>query len=480
MNATNVTVSFWLTSASGEGTALANLTWGPNASYDYVGVTGHLIGESAYKVFIDFLAPNSTFDYKVAAWTSCSDSSGVHMYQGSTTGSSSTHADNVYVLTGLVRDAQGSTPPYYPMPVWVSCTKGGQITNWTSGTTASGAYSVSMYPDSGSGCQVLTVTVYNSYCLTTPSGQAGFDSEPFQWYWNYGPGSPCAEHPGPLWTGHFNETIAPLAAQWMHFLLPLDYVTGYMPSIIDYSNAPSSGYTDLSVASGTTYGESYTYSWSVGASVYGLGGGASGSKSYSTSYGTTQVLGNNQGTLCYAVKYDVTGTLQFSASTRTWGYGQTLFNPQDGNFCNQIAGFQIPTDWIENGTGSGAYAMPGPANSSWANGLVDFPLWEGNYYGYGITISSSYGTTTGADFGFQVSGTLAGVLPLSFQASEGWSQTVSGSGSTTLTFDIQGPGSGVSCYNVFGDGGSATQKTADMVAVYYWPGSVVGGVPYCG
>lgn len=124
--------------------------------------------------------------------------------------------------------------------------------------------------------------------------------------------------------------------------------------------------------------------------------------------------------------------------------------------------------------------MPGPAGSNWTNGLLNVPLWKGDSVPYQLTISRTTSSTTGVNFDFEISGSLAGVIPLSFQPSEGWSQTVTSSGSTELVYDIVGPSStAVSCYNVFGEGGSLAADTADMIAIYYWAGSVINNHPVC-
>lgn len=52
--------------------------------------------------------------------------------------------------------------------------------------------------------------------------------------------------------------------------------------------------------------------------------------------------------------------------------------------------------------------------------------------------------------------------------------------STELTYDIVGPSqSAVSCYSVFGEGGSLSADTADMIAIYYWTGADVNNNPVC-
>ena len=124
--------------------------------------------------------------------------------------------------------------------------------------------------------------------------------------------------------------------------------------------------------------------------------------------------------------------------------------------------------------------MPGLPQSNWTAGLTDVPLWKGDSLPYHLTITSTTSATTGVSLDFAISGLLEGVLPLSFQASERWSQTVTSTSSTQLSYSIAGPSySTVSCYNVFGEGGSLSSNSADMIAIYYWMGATQDNVPVC-
>ena len=258
---------------------------------------------------------------------------------------------------------------------------------------------------------------------------------------------------------------------------------GVRDTIFDYTSGPAAqGYTDINAATGASVSESYTYSWSAGAQVYGISGGTSGSQGSSQSWSWQSTIGDNEGTLCYAVQYVVTGTAEFNALTRHWSFGQNEFDSHNGDFCANIAGFTMPRPWIHNSTAGGAYYLPGPPTSKYANGLTNVTLWQGEYIGNesGFTLSGT--TQTGLNFGFNLAFTLPGAPSVSATASEDWSQTVSQS--TSWGFTLYGESfTSVSCYNVLGEGGSQAQNTATAIAIYYWQGytETNGGqtTPHC-
>ena len=191
-------------------------------------------------------------------------------------------------------------------------------------------------------------------------------------------------------------------------------------------------------------------------------------------------MDNNEGTLCYAVHYVVTGYVQFTAMSRHWAFSQSLVDPHYSNYCNQVSGYQIPADWMANGTvGNGVYYLPGPPDSNWSSALHNFPLWDGNGFTNSTTLTSTETVSTGLDFQFSVTGDLPGAPTVSVSVSESWGQSISVS--TTLSVGVHGPGTGaVSWYNVEGEGAGGTSNAAETVSVFYWQGHDVGGSPWCG
>lgn len=461
VNPTNVTIQY------GGGVtwnSYTNVSFGLNTSYTYPSETNQVMaGSGPNYVFVNYLDPSTTYYYKLVGWASCADSKGNHIYHGTYTGQWTTGSEETYlnqyhdVIQGIVSNANGGLAPA-GIQVTVSCTDGGDY-SYTGSTNANGEFWLIANP--------VTYPENIPYCTNYGFG-----------YFQVQVGAPNTMP----WNGYWNETVITWAPQFVNLALPENYVTSYTPGILDFSNAPAqNGYTSLEVDQGTGYENTYTYDWSVGAQVIGIGGGASGSSASGT--GVTANIGwqATQQSLCVAYLYDVTGTVLFTAITRSWEFGQTLFDAHNGEFCNQL-GVSVPANWFDNQSNANEdiHPMPGPPSSAWTSGLLNVPLWEGDSIPYELTISSSTSATTGVSFDFDISGSLAGVIPLSFQASEGWSQTVTSSSSTELAYDIEGPSTtAVSCYNVFGEGGSLAADTADLIAIYYWTGSVVNGHPVC-
>jgi len=361
-------------------------------------------------------------------------------------------------ISGRVVDADGAGAPSIEMEVRCDATNPPWIDYPM--TNASGYYSDTLGGNKAF-CSPPAYSGYEVTALTVPLGGGSYQS----------------------WNGRWNETIVTWAPQVVNLHLPLNYVSNYLPTIFDYTNAPAAqGYTDINSATGASVSESYTYSWTAGAQVYGISGGTSGSQQSSKSWTWQSTIGNNEGTLCYAVQYMVTGTAQFNALSRHWSFDQNNLDPHDGDFCANIPGFTTPQPWIQNSTAGGAYYLPGPPNSKYANGLTNVTLWKGAYIGNESGFSVSGTTQTGLNFGFSLSFALPGAPSVSATASESWSQTVSQS--VSWGFTVYGESqTAVSCYNILGEGGSQAQNTATTIAIYYWQGfteTIEGQLtPYC-
>lgn len=456
-NPTNVTVA-WIEVPNLIG-ATTYLNWGNTTSYGYTQTISY---QYPYSEFLDFLEPQTTYYFEIEvvppAQSSCSVVYTTGWYTG---GQWTTGSDSMTTFQGTVQGLGSNNQPNglyapYNLELRAICDAEPSLIDYGTVNNLAGVYQINVDNWFGMGystCEGISVEVLNY------------------------PGDGYAS-----WNGYWNETVVTWAPQVVNFVLPMNYLTGYTPGILDFSNAPSTaGYTSIEYEQSVGFQNTYTYTWSAGAQVTGIGGGASGSTQSGT--GVTAQTGwvADYGSLCVVFQYEVTGTVQFTAMSRAWAFSQTLFDAQNGEFCNQ-AGYTVPTDWFNNETSASndIYYLEGPANSKWANGLHNVPLWQGDSFPYAVTVSSSESSMTGIDMDFALSGALAGALPLSFQASEGWSQTVTTTSSVELSYDIVGPSSStVSCYNVFGEGGSQSANTADMVAIYYWTGFVTNDVPGC-
>jgi hypothetical protein len=466
---TNVTISWDNSPAAGNDT----FYWGNTTDYgDYQSTAG----DGSYTQFINYLEPGTTYYFKVVPSVPASTCDYTYtggVYEGDWVGQS----DSMSSIQGVVTNPGGTSHAGAGIFVSVGCLSGtdvdGGYWNPYTVTGSNGAYSVNTELDppvytqpACSGGFVVKLLNSPQYCLDN------------NWCREYGLDGAYSS----TWQGYWNETVVTWASQYVNFELPSNYLTTYTPGIVDFSNAPAeSGYTTLEVNQGTGYGNSYTYSWSAGASVAGIGGGKSGSTTAGTSITTQTGWEATTDNLCVAYKYDVSGTVLYNAIYSSWEFNQTLFDAQDGEFCNQV-GVSVPANWFDNETNSAEdiHLMAGAANSHWTNGLQNVPLWKGDSIPYDLTISSSTSSTTGLNLDFGISAALEGVIPLNFQASEGWSQTVQSTTSTELTYDIVGPSqTAVSCYNVFGEGGSLSANSADMIAIYYWTGSDVDNTPVC-
>ncbi|MGA8664605.1 MAG: hypothetical protein WB809_06035 [Thermoplasmata archaeon] len=451
------------------------MSWGPNTNYAYVGVTNQLIGESAFKLFIDYLKPMATYDFKVSAATSCSDSSGNHNYVGSLTSTWTMIADSSNAWAGIVKDAAGSVPTYYPMPVWVTCNlAGGQLMNWTGTTGSNGVYSVSMGSYSGSACGSFSIIVYNSYCITTPSAQTGYDGEPFQYFYSQA----CSQYSGPLWSGHFNETIVTYAPQWMHFVIPQNFISPYYPAVLDFSNA-FNGYSTLQFETGTssTLTTEMSYSWSIGG---GSGPTISGSSTTSAAYtiGTSGGVESTNGPLDYIVQQETTGMVLFDAFDRAWQQTEvTLFGPfLNGEPAAQNPNFQQPSSWLTPGTSAPDvyYVTDQSVNKVMDDVYLNDP---GFFYTGSVATSTTIASGGSYSISFPLTVSLPGVGSVSVSVGAGWSQTSSTTYSSTLSWsagEING-GSAV-CIDVLGEGGSGNY--ADMVGIIEWTPGAGGSCIY--
>ena len=445
VNATSATINY---TAACSGYSPFTVEWGnttnptsftQQATYSSSTLTGSL--------WLNFLEPSTTYDYKLIGGTTCPHHYGIYK---ATQGSFTTPADYATYLSGTV-NLQGAGAAPTGTIVEAYCLGNSQYIYYAT-TSSTGSFT--------------NLGGSHLYCAPTPTVITATSGTANGYF------------------GYWNESVMLWGLQpSVSFVLPSNYVSNFLPTIFDYTNAPpAQGYTDIQAATGADVTEAYTYSWSAGAQVYGISGGASGSQTSSQSWSWESTIGNNEGTLCYAVRYDVSGTAQFNAQNRHWSFAQSNSDPHSGDFCADIQGFTMPQPWIHNSTAGGAYYLPGPSTSKYVNGLTNVTLWQGNYIGNKSGFTASGTTQTGLQFGFSLSFGLPGAPSVSATASEDWSQTISQS--VSWGFTVYGESfTSVSCYNVLGEGGSQANDAATSIAIYYWQGytQTIGGqeYPFC-
>lgn len=455
-NPTNVSVQYWLLSTSGETSASSSLAWGPTTSYQYTAISNQGVGTSgAVTAFIDYLDPSTTYYYHAHAWTSCTDSSGTHQYTGDyyglfTTGSEATYVSHYgAVIRGVVYNANGNTAPA-GLQVEVQCAGGGPFWQNTF-TNAHGVYSIT--PAYGaSGCQSVG---YGYYLVEVKNIVAA----------------------GIQWPGYWNESVVIWAVQFVNFYLPLNYVSPYFSEVLDFSNAPAGGYSDLKFQTGTssTLSTDLSYTWSLGG---GSGPGFSGSSSSTTSYtvGAQGGVESTVGNLDYIIQQETSGTVEFNAIDRAWQQTSVVLSGPflNGEFAQQNSNYVEPATWLKPGTNApDTYYLTSlgkPMQNVYDNV-------QGKFYVGEVTTSTTIASSGGYSVAFALGVSLPGVGSVGLNVGSGWSQTSSTTYSNTLDWTAGEPyGGSPICIDVFGQGGSGTY--ADMVGIYTWApsqGACTGG-----
>ena len=482
-NTTNVTISWSISVQSS-----VTLTWGNSTNYAFTQIDGTVFSSGSHTTFINFLEPsNSTFNSKyyfhiLAIQSPPNPFVCPGTYSGSfTTVTETLSSSSQLYLVGRVVNNTGS-PGAGGMLVVAHCSDWyGSWADTIWGSTFSAQWASFTHVASNGVFDLAATALYGTYqevcdeagvttvvsILTYAATICDFDGA-------------CAY--GSAWNG--SGAWAPTYIVWdrpfIDAAVQSGFGSGYIPEFVDFSNAPA-GYTSLSVSQSTTFENSYGYTWTISGTAGGdvnFGGGASSSTTSSASYTNQFTEGVNGGSLCWASEYQVPGEVGFSAVTRGWSYALTLQDARNGTFCSNV-GVGTPSNWVPNGTSSQSYYLDGPPNSTWASGLHNVGLAGNQFLTWAFTISSTNTISTSYTMTFGLSGTLGGVLPLTFQTSASWSQSASTTSSTTLSWTLRGPGAGggAACYNVVGEGGSGS--SADMVAIFYWTGSLVNGAPIC-
>jgi hypothetical protein len=303
-NATNATL-LWKVSPA----ATVTLVWGNSTAYAFTAIRNQNEGSGENTYPINFLNPNSTYYYQISGSESCYNSA-------SHSGSWKTGADSTDYFTGTVKDPTGATGG--DVAITLTCTQPYTFVSFSyvtylvmSATAANGSYSLKApspdctTPKTGyiAGEWVLEVSAASIYVDPTCALCFGTYST--------------------TWAGHWNETIVTWAPQVVSFVLPQNYVSGFIPMTYDFTN---SSYTTFTVASGQTFTTSESYGLSVQASIDGLSVGTTATYSTFFDATTTQSLSSVTGkSLLIQQEYFVTGTEVFSVISRAVTLFPTFF-----------------------------------------------------------------------------------------------------------------------------------------------------------
>ena len=466
-NATNATIFFWEVSGSGAPDGTANLNFGLTTSYSWGVLSGATVSfapSGTVRAFIDFLQPTTTYYFQVYAQYYCSDNSGAHWYIGTLGSSWTTSADKLspFTVSGQVTNSKGQAGT--GLLVETSCTDPQGLPSYWTITNSAGKYSVSipvLNVDTPQGWQYLPcpsgggvlVSLVNSAQI--PPGGNGYTS---------------------MWLGYFNESIMILAQQVVNFVLPSNFISPYIPEVIDFSNAPAN-YGTITYTQTFTASETLEHEWSVSGGYVG-GIGISGSTQITKSLTAGSGAWSNNGTLDWGAQWNTSGTVYFNATQRTWNITSlsTYGGAYTDGFSSQY-GIAPPTDNLEPGKlPPGAYYLKDSNGKTMQN--VGTPAGKGLQGG--IETSTTTATSVGITLSFSLSIGIPGTQALSFNAQTGWSQTTSSTYSQDLTWSIGG--NQAACYDMFGEGGNpnASPETTDLIGIFYWvPSQVQNGVPTC-
>jgi len=450
-HSTNVTIT-WQESPNFSNTSNW-FNWGNTTSYGYTlnpsynGVT--------YTVFLDFLEPQTVYYFQieiVPSYHSCTTEYEPSSYYSTFT----TLSENVYVsqyggvIRGVVYNANGQTAPA-GLEVYLQCT-GYNLWSQYAFTNALGAYSISSALGA-TGCTTngkgyYIVEVLNSVITN--------------------PGNPSMQ-----WPGYWNESVVIWAAQFVNFVLPSNYVSSYIPVITDFSNANSSnglaGYSTINYLTGTTYTTSEKDCSTAGFTFGGC-------YTNSTQFGAGSIYQSTNGNLFVSQQYWTSGLVIIDGINRTgWTASQSYYATYG---YPQYPALQPITDWLTPSTylSHNAYPMPG-----WGDQGGGRPIYYQHSIGGYVTTSTTQATTGVKDLAISVD--ISYYVGIGFQVADlSWSQTSSTTAQNTLNWMAQVPVNTPvpTCFVVYGQGGSASAGTADIIGIWAYASTYSGGQYTCG
>jgi hypothetical protein len=460
---TNVTFYYWVNSSQGAQDPFVNFSWENSSGSSYAGTyyapgwvevlsngNGQVVHAYEYSIFINYVAPNVTYNYKFQAWNVC-------YISNSKTGSFTTATEDTYLqwwdydLKGTVEDVNG-TVPGTTLTVTASCVTDPE--SWFAETTTNslGQYSIDTYyypppgqPDwecgsfanGGNGGGAIVVSVQNGFANSA------------------------------YWTGRWNESVVVWAPQFVNFLLPTNFLGPYETEVAEPSNAPN-GYSTLSYTESIGYTNSWTDQFSADGGAYVLGSGDS--VNFETSTTATQGVttstswSSTDGSLARVAKFWTSGSIEFDGISGEWSvpvittYGSGV-QPEQGS--------QYTQTWMYPGSSApGLYTFPG---------YSQVKLSPGNAESGNITFSGTVSTVTNLSVSFAVNlgnlvSTVMGMpsfLSTPVGVNLGFGTASSTSQSVSLHWGIDVPSGGTArCFDVYGEGGSASQGTATVVGIW--------------
>jgi hypothetical protein len=454
-DATNTTIQVTV-SPDLSGTTVS-IDWGNTTTYAYSPPSV----PSNFTVFLNYLEPSTTYYFEATAdppvQSSCTQQYTWNSYSGSWT----TGSDNLLAITGVVSDADGARAPG-GIVVFAACTvfiaSEGSLGSsdpytWYNyiGTGPDGAFSLNVQNPASDpaenicgeyGFGYIVAAVNGEFCPTS-SGCVADDT----------------------WAGVWNETIVTYAPQTVDFVLPMNFVGPYIPEVLEFSNA-ASGYSLITFTKATTFDETQTDYFGLSGGAYvGLGGGFSyeTSTTSSTSGSVSRGYSQNGGSLEVLSQFVTSGTVEFNALNRTWTMPQeTPCTAACGGEVDTEQGPQYVSSWLYPGSNApGIYLLDGWKHDNLSAG----GLQTGN-----VTIKGSVVTTSTLSFSLGVGVTLYGVGAVSLGADIGSSTSAAKSYSYDLNWTITVPAGGPeTCFEVYGQGGSAAADTATIIGI--WAGA---------
>jgi len=417
VSATNVTISYGATSSSPLPGGTGTVVWGNSAAYPWRAVSGQsfeLYSSAPASVYINFLEPSTTYDYKIWATGTCHDSSGTHTYNGTLTGQWTTGADHSMIITGQVLGENGTAAAYTLVeircqtanPPWINYLQ----------TNGNGYYTENL----SIGNKVLCTAPYHGYEITASAvtlGLSGYDSFP----------------------GYWNETIVVWAPQIVNFGLPTTTET-WLPMAAAFVNN-----NGRAIQGGTYYLDSTNSESSSGYSF-------SSSIQFKESGNFTYPVNQNQVILGL---YQTDGMLVMNATTNRTPYigaiqywGPQLKSMDNPNYTadpDTLANFN-PTNC------AGSYEVNKPAGTWWNGsttvaGSVVQKIKAGVYLSWGIGVGigvdfglGGIGIGVGPDISFTLVDT-SETVTVSETATWGWNVHYTESSQYySVCFDTSGPG----------------------------------------
>jgi hypothetical protein len=267
---------------------------------------------------------------------------------------------------------------------------------------------------------------------------------------------------------NWNESIIVWAPQVVNIDVPTNFISTYLPSIIDYGDTNSTnGLADYSNI-GHTESSTYTQTEMDCSTWFGVFGGCHG-RAVSFSAGTTD--DSQIGNLFVSQQYHTTGLavvdgLNYSVLATNVTYFGPYDPPQDPAL-QPILDLLTPTTYVANGghllagCGAAGYGIPITHRSPVSGGVKT----ESSVSTGGVRvlrISIGFGFEGGASLGIGI-----GIVDMT------WSQIATTTHSYSLNWTAQVPtGGSQTCYVAYGMGGSQSANTADRIGVWAHPTSV--------